>query len=337
MFKLIKKIIKFCLPYGIYIILHDSNIMTYFRSKKIFNKYYNLYRQEHNQKHYSNTLSPPNKKIIYMADGRTLVGGLTDRFAGMTSLYEIARDFGFEFKINFTNPFMLTDYLVPNKYDWTINKNDIIYNTNQSAIYEFSNNVYYKDARNKIWKLLKNYNQLHVTTNAWYAYLEYADIFDLLFKPSTELKNLIDYNLLQLSNNFISATFRFQSLLGDFNEGEYPTLPEHDRIELLERCLRHLEDIYKENNSKKILVTSDSITFLNEVKKYNFVYIIPGEITHIDYSHGLQKDIYMKSFIDYFILTYSKKLYLVIDGQMYRSGFPYRASLHRNSFTIKRY
>jgi hypothetical protein len=275
--------------------------MTYFHSKKIFSKYYSSYRQNSKQK--LHIIPFPLKKIIYMADGRVPTGGLADRFAGMVSLYEITRDFNVDFKINFTSPFELTNYLVPNKYDWTINKNDIIYNANRSAIYEFSTNTYYRDARKKIQRLLKYYDQLHITTNVWYAYHEYACIFNLLFKPSPELENRIEYNLLQTGNDFISATFRFQALLGDFYEGEYPVLPEQERLELLDRCLKHLEDIHAENIGERILVTSDSVTFLNAVRKYGFVYVIPGEIAHIDYTSGLHKDIYMKSFIDYFLLT----------------------------------
>jgi hypothetical protein len=33
----------------------------------------------------------------------------------------------------------------------------------------------------------------------------------------------------------------------------------------------------------------------------------------------------------------AEKLYLVVDGQMYNSGFTYRASLHQMRYIIKRY
>ncbi|MDR0546556.1 MAG: hypothetical protein LBG77_03085, partial [Dysgonamonadaceae bacterium] len=88
---------------------------------------------------------------------------------------------------------------------------------------------------------------------------------------------------------------------------------------------------------EKILVTSESITFLNEAKKFDYVYVIPGKIAHIDFSFGLDKDVYMKTFVDYFLLTHASKIYLVIDGKMYKSGFAYRASLHNSHFIIKRY
>jgi hypothetical protein len=128
------------------------------------------------------------------------------------------------------------------------------------------------------------------------------------------------------------------ALLGDFNEaGSALVLPEADRQALITRCLEHLQEIHDENNGEKILVTSDSITFVNKAKKFDFVYVAPGEIAHIDNAAGLDKAVHMKTFLDYMLLTYSQKLYLVVDGNMYRSGFAYRASLHKSRFVIKRY
>jgi hypothetical protein len=98
--------------------------------------------------------------------------------------------------------------------------------------------------------------------------------------------------------------------------------------ELILRCLWHLEKIHHENINKKILVTSDSITFLTEAGKLPYVFVIPGKIAHIRYSFGLSKEVYMKSFIDYFLLTHSKKIYSVVEGKMYNSGFPKMAALH---------
>jgi hypothetical protein len=329
MFKLIKKIIKACLPYGI--ISLSTKINKFSRTQKIINKYHdsnshNIYNDLHS------------KKLIYMADETRYAGGLADRLRGMVSLYKIARNIGTDFKIYFTSPAALTHYLVPNLYDWCIEQSDIIYDLSESVICKYGTPKY-DDAgvQKEIQRLLKQYNQIHITTNIP-SDLEYNNLFTILFKPSPELRELIEYNLSQIGREFISATFRFQALLGDFYEGNYPVLPENKRLKLLGRCLEHLEEIHRENKDEKILVTSDSITFLNEAKKYDFVYVIPGKIAHIAFSPGLDKEIYMKSFVDYFVLTYSKKIYLVIDGQMYNSGFPYRASLHKSPpYIIKKY
>jgi hypothetical protein len=274
-----------------------------------------------------------------MADGTTRnTCSLADRLRGMVSLYKIARNIGVDFKIYFTSPVALTHYLVPNLYDWRIEQSDIIYDLSKSVICQYGTPAF-DDAgvQKEIQRLLKRYNQIHITTNIT-SDLEYSNLFNILFKPSPELQKLIEYNLSQIGREFISVTFRFQALLGDFYEGKFPVLPENKRLKLLDRCLAHLEEIHRENKIEKILVTSDSITFLNEAKKYDFVYVISGKIAHIGYSPGLDKEIYMKSFVDYFVLTYSKKIYLVVDGQMYPSGFPYRASLHKSPpYIIKRY
>jgi hypothetical protein len=77
---------------------------------------------------------------------------------------------------------------------------------------------------------------------------------------------------------------------------------------------------------------------IEETKKLPFVYIIPGEIRHIDAHQNTDKDANLKLFLDYFVLSYSKKVYLVIEEQMYNSGFSYRAALLNNvPFIEKRY
>ncbi|HRQ30126.1 MAG TPA: hypothetical protein PLU49_08640 [Saprospiraceae bacterium] len=56
--------------------------------------------------------------IISVADGTRSSKGLTDRFKGMVSLYALSKATHSNFKILFTHPFNLTDYLIPNQYDW---------------------------------------------------------------------------------------------------------------------------------------------------------------------------------------------------------------------------
>ncbi|GBU24523.1 hypothetical protein R83H12_01156 [Fibrobacteria bacterium R8-3-H12] len=95
---------------------------------------------------------------------------------------------------------------------------------------------------------------------------------------------------------------------------------------------------HTENTGKKILITSDSITFLNAVKRFDFVYAVPGRIIHMSNILEADINIFMKSFIDYFMIINAKKVYLVIDGEMYDSGFAYRASLHNKvPYIIKKY
>jgi hypothetical protein len=67
-------------------------------------------------------------------------------------------------------------------------------------------------------------------------------------------------------------------------------------------------------------------------------YVIPGEISHTSRQQSINKDAVLKVFLDYFMLSCSQKIYLVVENQMYQSGFSYWAALHGNMlFIIKRY
>jgi hypothetical protein len=119
--------------------------------------------------------------------------------------------------------------------------------------------------------------------------------------------------------------------LGDFQEPDitFPVLPDNEKKNLVHKCLVLLEKIYKENDYGKVLVTSDSASFLEEAKRLDFVYVIPGKISHIDSRHTDYKT-HLKLFLDYFMLSFSKKIYLVVEDGMYMSGFSYRVALHNN-------
>jgi len=330
----LKKVIKAILPYGA-VYFWRKYLKRKIDTKIIFKNYYDSNKYSHGQKPISNT----SKKIIYMADGRVGVGGLADRLRGIVSLFKIAHGLGVEFKINFTSPAELTNFLIPNMYDWRISPNDIIYDTRESIIYTFLDDRLGTNIEPKLQDLLKKYNQIHITTNLFTGDYEYGNLFNFLFTPTPELNTLVEYNLSQLEYDFISVSFRFLALLGDFNETATfsQPLPENEQKALKNKCIERLKEIRMENmDCKKILVTSDSITFLNEVKQFDFVHIIPGKIEHTDNKLNSSKEALMKTFTDYFCLVNAKKNYLVVEGAMYTSGFAYRASLHRSSFIVKR-
>lgn len=71
-----------------------------------------------------------------------------------------------------------------------------------------------------------------------------------------------------------------------------------------------------------ILVTSDSVSFLDIAKKHlPYVYVIQGEVFHPDYS-SKGNLAYMKSFIDMFMIAHAVKAYNYSTGEMYsNSGF----------------
>jgi hypothetical protein len=294
------------------------------------------------------------KTVIYMADGRVPVGGLSDRLRAIVSVYKLCKELNLAFKINFTSPFSLNEYLLPNIYAWTILPDEICYNKKQVKpcfIFTFPDRLHDQTAQ-AYWAkyfLNENYKQIHIYTNANIAEKEYAALFKELFRPAPELENLIDYNVRTLGEggSFISVAFRFEQLLGDFKEPDWPqkklvnhhpVLPDNEKEFLINKCMNHLEEIYSENDCRKVLVTSDSVSFLEKAKRLPFVYVIPGDVRHIDAVQNTDRGADMKVFLDYFVLSRSKKVYLVMEGKMYRSGFSYRAALLNNvPFIVKDY
>jgi hypothetical protein len=304
-------------------------------SRHDFLKYYN-----------STELLPDNypKTVIYVADGRVLSGGLSDRLRGIVSVYKLCKSLNLEFKINFTSPFNLNKYLLPNIYDWTILPDEICYNKKYSRpcfIWDYGNYPY--DIKQQaFWSkyfFRQKYRQIHAYTNMVTAENEYSILFKELFRPMPELEALIDHyvGILGGGGVFKTVAFRFLQLLGDFKEaGESnPILPDNEKKILINKCVNHLEEIYNENDCGKILVTSDSVSFLKEAMRLPFVYVIPGDVRHIDAADNADRGADLKVFLDYFVLSRSKKVYLVVEDKMYNSGFSYRAALLNNVPFIK--
>jgi hypothetical protein len=289
------------------------------------------------------------KTVVYMADGRAFSGGLADRLRGIVSTYKLCKELNIAFKIHFTSPFFLKDFLLSAGYDWHISPGEICYNWKQARpcfIYTGNNSM----ERQAFWArhfFRERYKQVHVYTNMVIADKEYGGLFRELFRPTPDLETLVDYHRGQIKvmdggggHMYISVAFRFLQLLGDFTEPDsnFSVLPDNERDALIHKCIGHLKEIYRENDYAKVLVTSDSITFLEEARKLPFVYVIPGEISHTGYRQNINKNAVLKVFLDYFMLSYSQKIYLVVEEQMYQSGFSRRAALHGNiPFIIKRY
>ena len=280
------------------------------------------------------------RKIIYMVlPETTFSGGLSDRLRAIVAIYKQCNTKNLPFRIVF-EPLHLQDYLVPNKYDWRISSKDICFDTNK--VYPCTLLTYHASTRNRYQQFVQNtilsyylkqpYQQIHVYSNMICKDEEYGALFNELFKPSAELQELIDYHLNKIggSNTYVSLTFRFRQLLGDFKEGG-ETLPEAQREPYIARCLKCIEEHHDRYPGKKILVTSDSSTFLTRVSEderiSEYTYLIPGKVVHIGFTSDASKQTYMKSFVDYFMLANAEEIFLVRDKKMYHSGFPYRAAL----------
>lgn len=270
------------------------------------------------------------KIVVCMYDGRKKHGGLVDRFRGMISTYSICKEKGLNFKILFETPFRLYDYLVPNVIDWRIQPEELSYNSNDStAVFCGSNDTHVESPFQRLWlsqNFLKPFKQIHVYTN---AHIErgkkFGELFHELFKPTDALQNEIDRNLQAIGEEYIAVSSRFMALLGDFEDCNNTTLSVSEREVIINKVLDKIKEIHRKDG-RKILVASDSVTFLNEACKLDFVYVVPGNVAHVDYAKGEKEDTWMKVFVDFFLLTHAKKIFLLQTGKMYYTGFPRRAA-----------
>lgn len=306
-------------------------LMNYLLRRKLlvnYKKSGNEYREKENH-----------VMIIYIADGRIRHGGLSDRLRGIASSYSYCKKNGFDFRIYFSFPFILQDYLVPNTYNWIIEEKELIYKREHSTpiyITSTSNSGDEKVQEDFLSKTIRKIRkrkifQLHLYTNMYFADKEYNILFSELFKPSDVLEKALTYHSKKINSKYIAIVFRFQQLLGDFDEGNYPTLDKKEQTELITKCKNVINKIHKENNDcPKILVTSDSSIFLKSLIEFDFIYIIPGKIYHVDYTFNEEKYVYLKSFLDMFLISRAEKVYFAHTDMMYQSGFAQRASMITN-------
>ena len=300
------------------------------QEKKMIKEYYN---------NTDDTLTV-NNEIIFTCNGYIWHGGLADRLKGSVSIYEWCKRNNKVFKINFCHPFMLEHYFIPNKYDWQIN--NVTYNkkcsipkiclTEQRACgkkdvqknYDKYINKWLDDNLN-----LKN-KQIHVYTNTRLANKNFSTLFNELFKPSERLQFEIDKNLENLGKKYISVSFRFTTIMGDFTDCAGKEYQEEDKILLLKNCVQAVENIRKyAPTHDKVLITADSERFLNYAKdNLEYIYIRPGKVGHIDYDNN--DDVNMKTFLDFMLISKAEKVYLVKNKDMYNSAFAKTAAMIYN-------
>lgn len=88
-----------------------------------------------------------------------------------------------------------------------------------------------------VGKYSNRYKQLHVYTNAMYNPDCFKQMFNELFKPNDAIADLVNEHIARMEGSYITATFRFQQLLGDFKERDYIILPPLERKQLIDKCL----------------------------------------------------------------------------------------------------
>lgn len=305
--------------------------------KRNIRKYDNRYRKWKKQN------NNEGKRVVFLCEKNNASGGLVDRLRAIVSIYKTCKEQSLEFKILFNEPFELSKYLQPNKVDWEINAHDLNYNLNTTNIVNLGTPTRAKWMADKQEKwirkeLKKNFQEFHIISNTSYSYYyDYSKLFSELFKPSQHLLKLTQIQKKIIGEEFISVSCRFRDLLNDFNETcpIKANLTHLEQEELVNKNIEQIERLHKQYPNSKILVNSDSITFLNAAKKKEYTYVIPGNIGHIDNKKENSGAIHDKTFTDFYMIANAKHVYLLRTGLMFESGFPYAASLIYNKpFTL---
>lgn len=313
----------------------------YIFSRKLSRQWY-----ETADKHYTNSSSDfevsQEKTVVFLCNGFVEHGGWGDRLKGILSTYAVCKHIGVDFRLSFTSPFPLTDYLVPNTYDWTIREDEVIYDRSVSGIItleigaetDWQARKQYEYLRKKI--LHSSARQIHVYTNAHFAYNHgFAELFNELFKPTERLRASIDKCKLDLGHDFISVSSRFIGSLGDFVDTQKSdALPQPMRQQLLNRCVEQVRLLHENHPQSRILVCSDSITFLRAVSALPYTYIYSGRMVHFDTNNSSSSyELYEKTFVDFMLIADASHIYRLETRWVRNSGFPYAASkVHGHPF-----
>lgn len=277
----------------------------------------------------------PEKKVVFVVTADTTFNmGLADRLRGITSVYKVCKELNVPFRLNFKVP-NLIDYLEPNQYDWRIDEADLNYDTNEAypcTLLTFHSNLNDKlqsFAQRKIleYYIHKPYQQIHVHTNMVASEKEYGVLFKELFKPTQLLQEQINVHLPKLggAGQYFAMVFRFRQLLGDLKDGG-ETLPEEQRKDYIELAIKCVQREHAKRPDEKTLITSDSKTFIHRVRDLPYVYTLPGEVVHMGVTTDANKMTYLKSFLDYYMLSFAHTVISVRDKKMYHSGFALRAA-----------
>lgn len=157
----------------------------------------------------------------------------------------------------------------------------------------------------------------HVYSNVTLHEELYCKFFNELFMPTEILQKVIDDCLWEIRGKYISITFRFIGLLGDFND-TYSTgiaLTQEQKDDYIEHCLNAIKALrQKHKDVSRILVTADSNLFLSLAKELDYVYVVPGVVTHMDAKGSSSQ---LKPFLDFFMISKAEYCYSYQYGNMF--------------------
>lgn len=290
-----------------------------------FLKFFLSFRNDYYYDSANRTKPERGKVAIFFIDGKTIHGGLSDRLRGLFSVYDYCLSKGIDFKVYWVFPFKLQDYLEPNNVNWLIDKKDISYNLKDVSFRFFNSYSQVMNDEENYFKLMNTRKPiLHVYSNITLHEEKYHRYFAELFEPSAQLSEAIQYHTTEIGGKYVSITFRFIGLLGDFQDtnSHFGVLEDGEKELYVNKCLDAINRIHSQNPGvHKILVTSDSSIFLSKASELPFVYIIRGVIAHMDNAKSEVNDnANLKTFTDLLMISKAERCYVYSYGRMFKAS-----------------
>lgn len=265
---------------------------------------------------------------IFMVDGRVGHGGMFDRLKGAISVYAVSKVQGKPFKINFTYPFRLEDYLEPNNYDWRIPPEAVTSSFPDARPLFLYGECYRPDRLFKNRKCESHfyygYDSLREINAKYGTTFDWGQLYRELFTPTAYLQKSINHYKKDIGKDYIAIHTRFLNLLGDKVETDInPELPGGEKEKLIVKIETEVNRIANEHGDVKILLASDSMTFIHYMQeRYPFIYVVPGTVKHVDTAGKTTNDENLKMFLDYYLISSAVKVYNIVADGMWPSAFP---------------
>lgn len=268
-------------------------------------------------------------KITFVKDGQNNTSGLVDSLRGMISIYHFCKTHNIKYEIKFTYPYSLSSYLRPNKYDWIPIEDKNIDELEHTYIDLFcsgkANEII--EHRTFLENLITNYygKHIYIRTNTLCFTDNFSEDFKELFVPSLHLKHIIETHLRLFTNGFNSISCRTCGIFGDFPDMLSPLTHERQYV-LIDKYKDTITRLASESasESKKLLVTSDSLHLISILSDIHNTVIIPGPIVHS--RNSLNKDGIDKVFTDFFLISNADKVYSITSDGLFQGAFSYFAA-----------
>lgn len=273
----------------------------------------------------------PKRVIVYMTE-KSINVGLADQLRTIRTAYVCAAENGRKFFLyHNVGGFRLEEYLEPNEIDWKIKEQDINLGLNCVALEFFYRKIPFLKNNKREYHLYSSGGILAEMDNPELRG-KYTDhtCYRKLFKPTERLHSLIGevmkkYELQE--DEYIVFHCRFTNFFEQVELGGLVTSTEQERQQMIIDVHGVIDEVFQASNCKKVLLFSDSNTFLNS-KHPEYITVIPGQVGHV--SKHKKQAIIDKTFIDLFLMSKGKVVYSIRGKNIYGGGFSREASIIGN-------